>query len=73
MVNQSDQEGERITITFGMILSFYRPPPQRKSKDANSIKRVRAKRPATKNDDEQNVPVEDKGDVIEEQQVSDLG
>ena len=73
MVNQSDQEGERITITFGMILPFYRPPPQRKSKDANIIKRVRAKRPATKNDDEQNVPVEDKGDVIEEQQVSDLG
>ena len=54
-------------------MSFHRPPPERKSKDPNSVKRVRAKRPATKNVDEQNEPVVDIHDVIEEQQVSDLG
>lgn len=53
-------------------MSFYRPLPERKSKDANSVKRVRAKRSTNNDIDEQNQPVEDKDDVIDETQVSDL-
>ena len=66
------QEEERTTTPFSKHLSFYRPPPERKSKDANSVKRVRAKRTTDKNIDEQNQPVEDKEDAIGDQQVSYL-
>ncbi|XP_078343229.1 uncharacterized protein LOC144628969 isoform X2 [Oculina patagonica] len=42
-----------------------RAPPERKSKDVNSIKRVRAKRNTSRNINEQGESVEDKDDVIE--------
>lgn len=60
-------------------MPFYRAPPKRKSKDVNSIKRVRAKRSTTRNIDEQGEQfehrdevIDDKDDVIDEQQVGDL-
>ena len=79
MTSASYQSGERKRPgrreqddNFQCNLSFFRPPPERKSKDANNVKRVRAKRTTTKTDDKQNGQVEDKDDVIEEQQVSDM-
>ena len=66
------QEEERKTTPFSEYLPFYRPPPERKSKDSNSVKRVRAKRTTDKNIDEQNQPVEEKEDAIDDQQVSYL-
>ncbi|KAJ7352906.1 hypothetical protein OS493_033172 [Desmophyllum pertusum] len=47
-----------------------RAPPERKSKDINSIKRVRAKRNTTKIEDGENEPDEDR-EVIEEQQLDE--
>jgi len=73
--NEAQREGS-LLMTGGEIRADkgvkkskerrHRPPPERKSKDPNSIKRVRGKRPATKNVDEQNEPIVD---AIEEQQI----